>query len=209
MRLRRVLPAFVLGLSLGLLGGIAFFVFKVNDLFNRMKDSAGGNITVIEQRVKDTPDVKRQKEKDQRLKIAMQKPPKPVSDQPDSLLLENEEINVATDVLLSVKTVKVIRIGDKISEPDSLAAKLASVEEISTEGYVVEFWKTPLNSRGYRFTKNKLMLYGFMDYNNVILYELDNVFYLKSSDQVYRLNFNADFQQPERVLDSELLSRLS
>ena len=75
--------------------------------------------------------------------------------------------------------------------------------------YFIEFWKTPLNTKGYRFSKNKIMLYGLQDYNNVLLYQVDNAYYLKCSGQVYRLNAGGEFKKLERVLDSEMLAKLS
>ncbi len=90
-----------------------------------------------------------------------------------------------------------------------MAQKLAKVEENTNDLYFIEFWKTPLNAKGYRFTKNKILLYGFMDYANVLLYELDNSFYIKSADQVYRIFYDADFKPLERVLDSDLLAKIN
>jgi hypothetical protein len=209
MRLRRVIPAFILGISIGLITGIGFFAFKINDIFNRMKDAAKGQITVIEQRVKEGAEERPRQKKGERFHIPAEKQPVAVSDNLDSMVRQDEEIKLASDELLSVKTVRLIRVGDKISAPDTTAARLAGVEEDDSDNFTIEFWKTPLNSRGYRFTKNKLMLYGFLDYDNALLYKMENNFYLRSSGQVYRLQFNAEFAQPERVLDTELIARLS
>lgn len=139
----------------------------------------------------------------------MSKSPKINYKEVDSLIALDSRINIATDELLTVKNVKIIQIGDKISGKDSLPAKLARVEENNSDLYFIEFWKTPLNSKGYRFSKNKIMLYGFMDFNNVLLYELDNSYYIKCSDQVYKLFYGGDFKQLERVLDTDLLARIN
>ena len=48
-----------------------------------------------------------------------------------------------------------------------------------------------------------------MDFNNVLLYQLDNSYYIKCSDQVYKLFYGADFKQLERVLDTDLLARIN
>jgi hypothetical protein len=53
------------------------------------------------------------------------------------------------------------------------------------------------------------MLYGVIDYSNVLLYQVDNSYYLKCSGQVYRLLYGGEFQKLEKVLDSEVLARLS
>ncbi len=210
MRFSRKIPTFVFGLSIGLLVGVGFFVFKINDLFNKMKDSAKSQITVVEQPVKteDKEQADNSKNKE-RFKINLGKSDKVNYSEVDSLIRDNSEINVATEELLSVKNVKIIHINPAESENDSLAADIAGVKEKNSDLYFIEFWKTPLNSKGYRFSKNKVLLYGFLDFNNVSLYELDNSYYIKSSDQVYKLFYGADFKSLERVIDSSLLAKIN
>jgi hypothetical protein len=210
MRLKRKIPTFIFGVSIGLIIGVAIFVFKLNDLFDKLKDGAKEEITVIEQPVKNVPEKSdTEKKNHERFKINFSKTKKVNYKEVDSLIAEDSRINIATEELLSVKNVKAIRIGDNNAGQDSLAAKLAHVEENNSNLYFIEFWKTPLNSKGYRFSKNKIMLYGFMDFNNVILYQLDNSFYIKCSDQVYKLFYGGEFKQLERVLDSELLAKIN
>jgi len=116
---------------------------------------------------------------------------------------------IATDEILKVKTVKIIRIGNSTEGKDSLASKLAQVNDVISDMYFIEFWKTPLNSKGYRFSKNKILLYGFVDFNDVLLYELDDSYYLKSSDQVFKLFYGSDFKKLELVLDTDLLAKIN
>jgi hypothetical protein len=210
MRLKRKIPTFIFGVSIGLAIGSAFFIFKVTDVFNKLKDAGKASITVIEQPVKNIELRLEQKQNDkERFKINIGKTAKVDYSKVDSLIHDDSEINVATDELLSVKNIKLIKIDDNISYNDTLTSKLAHVAEDNSNLYFVEFWKTPLNSKGYRFSKNKIMLYGFIEYNNVLLYEIDNSFYLKSSDQVYRLFYGGEFRQLEKVMDSDLLARLN
>lgn len=210
MRFTRKIPTFVFGLSIGLLVGVGFFVFKINDIFNKMKDAAKSQITVVEQPIKNASKEEEEKIKNkERFKINLGKTTKLNYSEVDSLIRGNSEINIATDELLSVKNIKIIKINDGASSTDSLAADVAGVKENSSDLYFVEFWKTPLNSKGYRFSKNKVLLYGFVDYTNVSLYELDNSYYIKCSDQVYKLFYGADFKSLDRVVDSGLLAKIN
>lgn len=210
MRLKRKIPSFIFGVSIGLAIGAAFFAFKITDVFDRLKDSAREQITVIEQPVKNIEKEDEKEKKDrERFKINFRKSQKINYSEVDSLIREDSEINIATDELLSVKNIKVIVVGDNNSAKDTLAAKLAHVDEHHSNLYFIEFWKTPLNSKGYRFSKNKIMLYGFQDYSSVLLYKLDNSYYLKSSDQVFKLFYGGDFRQLERVVDSDLLAKIN
>lgn len=209
MRLKRKIPTFIFGVSIGLLIGIGFFIFKITDIFNSLKDGAKEQITIIQQPVKNVkPKDEEKKKNKERFKINLKSSTKINYREVDSLIKEDTELNVATDELLTVKNVKLINIGTS-SSPDTTAAKAAGVETNYSDLYFVEFWKTPLNSKGYRFTKNKVMLYGFMDYTNVSLYNLDNEFYIKCTDQVYKLQFGSDFKQLERVVDYDLLAKIN
>ena len=210
MRFTRKIPTFVFGLSIGLIIGLGFFIFKINDVFNRIKDSAKSQITVVEKTVKtDAKDTEEGIKNKERFKINLNKSSKVNYAEVDSLINETSEINIATDELLAVKNVKVIRINPSGNANDSLVAEIAGIKENTTDLYFIEFWKTPLNSKGYRFSKNKVLLYGFIDFNNVSLYELDNSFYIKCSDQVYKLFYGADFKSLERVVDTGLLAKIN
>jgi hypothetical protein len=213
MRLKRKIAPFIFGVSIGLIIAAAFFFFKLNEVFNRLKSTGSSQITVIEQSVKDDEKkIKKEKDKKQnkeRFKINVTKSTTINYKEVDSLIAVDSKINIATDELLAVKNVKLINIGDNNSGRDSLAAKLAKVDNTTSNLYFIEFWKTPLNSKGYKFSKNKVMLYGFMDFSNVVLYQLDNSYYIKCSDQVYKLIYGADFRKLEKVLDTDLLAKIN
>ena len=206
--MKRKIPTFVFGLSIGLLVGIGFFVLKINDLFNKLKESASEKITVIEKTV-DTTDEDEKTKNNNRFKINFKKSTKINYSEVDSLIKEDSGINIASDELLTVKNIKIIQIGEFIPSKDSSDIQKTRIDDINSDLYFVEFWKTPLNSKGYRFTKNKIMLYGFDDFSNLTLYEIDHSFYIKSSDQVYKLLYSSEFKQLDRVLDSELLAKIN
>ncbi len=206
--MKRKIPTFVFGLSIGLLVGIGFFVLKINDLFNKLKESASEKITVIEKTVNTTDEDEKTKNNN-RFKINFKKSTKINYSEVDSLIKEDSGINIASDELLTVKNIKIIQIGEFIPSKDSSDIQKTRLDDINSDLYFVEFWKTPLNSKGYRFTKNKIMLYGFDDFSNLTLYEIDHSFYIKSSDQVYKLLYSSEFKQLDRVLDSELLAKIN
>ena len=211
MRLKRKIPPFIFGVSIGLIIGAAFFFFKLNEVFNRLKSTGSGQVTVIEQSVKndDEQEKKDKKKNRERFKINLSKSPNLNYKEADSLIAVDSKISVATDELLAVKNVKVIILGDNIAGKDSLATKLAKIDNSNSNLYFIEFWKTPLNSKGYKFSKNKIMLYGFLDFSNVLLYQLDNAYYLKSSEQVYKLFYGGDFRKLEKVVDTDLLAKIN
>jgi hypothetical protein len=206
MRFKRKIPTFIFGVSIGLVVGLSFFVFKINDVFNKLKDSAKEQITVIEQPVKNSSNENDEKKKNkERFKINLGKTTKINYSEVDSLIKQEGDINIATEELITVKNIKIINIGNNSSANDSIASN----SENNNDLYFIEFWKTPLNSKGYRFSKNKIMLYGFVDFSNITLYQLDNSYYIKSSEQVYKLFYSSEFKQLERVIDSDLLAKIN
>jgi hypothetical protein len=209
MRLKRKIAPFIFGVTIGLLAGVGFFIFKINDWFTKLRDTASDRITVIEQPVKNVKEEPEEKKPaHEKFRINLGKPSKVNYREVDSLIKQDSHINIATEELLSVKNVKVIKISDNETASDSTGVgESAGQEEGGT--YQVEFWKTPLNSKGYRFSRSKVMLYGFPDFSNVLLYELGDSYYLRSADQVFRLSYTAEFRQPEKVTDPELLTKLN
>ena len=205
MNLKRKIPSFIFGLSIGLLLGVAFFVFKLTDIFDSIKSSAKEQVIITEKKVDDVSQ-NNYTSKENRFKINLGKNNKVNYHEVDSLI--NDDLKIASDELISVKNVKLISFED-IIQSDTVPAKLAGVVSSNSNLYFVEFWKTPLNSKGYRFTKNKVMLYGFVDYINIDLYQLENSYYIKCSDQVYKLEYSSDFKPLERVVDAELLAKIN
>lgn len=208
MQFKHKIPSFVFGVSIGLLVGVAFFLFKIDSIFNKLKSSVSSDkITIVEQKTNSEEDRKKAKNKE-RFKIKTKDYSKVNYKEVDSIIGVEENINVMIDQLLSVKQIKIIHLNDK-PQSDSLAQSIAGVNaQSSSDSYTLEFWKTPLNSKGYRFLKNKIMLYGFSDHGNILLYQLRGRYFIKSFEVVYELETNPDFQPFVKVNNSELLSIL-
>ena len=202
MRLRRKIPAFVFGVTVGIILGGAFFIFKINEIFNKFKDNAKSEITVIEQQVTESKEQDRKAEKNkERFKIKTGAPSKLNYKEVDSLIAESSDVTVAREEMLSVKSLKAIHVTDSPTVSDSLSR--------NEDPFFLEFWKTPLNTKGYKFTRNRILLYGFVDFSSILLFELNRTFYIRSNDQVYKIEPSAGFSPLEKVNDSELLARLN
>ena len=88
--------------------------------------------------------------------------------------------------------------------------RLAGVSGVfSPKMFFVEFWKTPLNSKGYRMTRNRVILYGLSDFSNITIYKVDGYFYLKDDDLVYKIASSIDFKPMEIVDNSDLLAKIN
>jgi hypothetical protein len=208
MRFKYKIPPFVFGVSIGLLAGIAFFIFKIDDYLKKFNKPNIDNIKIVEQIVPAPAAEKKENTKSvKKLSINTNNSPSINYNEVDELL--KEDINVAQEELLSVKNIKVIDL-DGISKKDTLTGQLAGVSSSDYPNmFFVEFWKTPLNSKGYRMTRNRVILYGLSDFSSITIYKVDDNFYLKNDDVVYKISSGTEFKPMELVHDTDLLAKIN
>jgi hypothetical protein len=120
---------------------------------------------------------------------------------------DGDEIVVKKEQLLGERVVSLINL-DGSNTVDSIRSKEAGINEMPGKSLTVEFWQSPLNYRGYKLTRNRLVLFGFASEDPVSLFRLENNTYLSSNNGVFRLETTSDFRQLERVTDETVLNRL-
>lgn len=215
MKFKYKIPPFVFGVSVGLLAGVAFFMFKIDDYIKKINKPSIDNIKIVEQTVKEDSGKDNTSQKEAGSEKEKHKPTINTKNSPNinysevDELLKEEAIKVAQEELLSVKNIKVINL-DGRSKKDTLTGQLAGVTSSDYPNmFFVEFWKTPLNSKGYRMTRNRVILYGLSDFSSITIYKVDDSYYLKNDDLVYKISAGTEFKPMEPVSDSELLARIN
>jgi hypothetical protein len=124
----------------------------------------------------------------------------------DFIIIKKDELLFSTPVnIINLDVVDV-----KAIKKDSLLQAASGIKEPSSNGpVIIEFWKSPVNYRGYRLTKNKLVLFGMHTQDFPKLYKLNDIIYLRSGEKVFRIEKSTDFKSYEQVQDPALLSRLN
>ncbi len=212
MRFKYKIPPFVFGVSIGLLVGVAFFIFKIDDYLKKINKPDIDNIKIVEQSISNSSTDNKESHQDakkteKKVSINIKNSPNINYSEVDALLKE-DDIKVAQEELLSIKNIKVIDL-DLTSKRDTLSGQLAGVTSSDYPNlFFVEFWKTPLNSKGYRMTRNRVILYGLSDFSSITIYKLEDNFYLKNDDVVYKISSGTEFKPMELVQDSNLLARI-
>jgi hypothetical protein len=207
MRIKRKIPSFIFGLSIGLILGIGFFIFKIDDILKRVNKPKIDNIKITEKIIDDTKTSEFTSPEKQKVKL--KKSSNINYNEIDSLIKE-EEVNIAKEELLTVKTIKVIDLDSKTDTKDTLTGHLAGVKaQDYPDVFFVEFWRTPLNSRGYRMTRNRVVLYGISDFSSLTLYKVDDNFYIKNDEIVYKISSGTEFKPMEIVRDTDLLAKIN
>jgi hypothetical protein len=58
-------------------------------------------------------------------------------------------------------------------------------------------------------TRNRVILYGLSDFSSITIYKVDDNFYLKNDEFVYKISAGTEFKSLEIVNDSGLLAKIN
>jgi hypothetical protein len=224
---------FIIGLSIGLLVAGAFFILKLDDYFKELNllKRVSHTFTSPEKKPEQT-ELQQPEKADKKKKAFNENPDKIAKDtllktDPDltntadtirkdstqSASMPEEDIIVKQDELLTTRTIEVFNmsLNAKLNSKDSLLQKVSGIKDDKQTGkqmFNVELWSSPLNYKGYKMSKYKIVLYGITAIDAVKLYKLDDIIYLKLSSAVYRLDYISDFKSYDRVTDEQIITKL-
>lgn len=213
---RDKLQVFFLGLLFGLVLGGGFFVLKLDQYVKELsfyksltqpKPDQNDLVTVDTKTENEKPVVKKNRKENHTLPSGDSIGNKQILDGDSSTHVvypttnNNDEIVIRKDELLGQKTYATQNIENK-NLSDSISSK-------EIPGSVnVEFWKSPLNYHGYKFSHNKLVLFGYGDQDLVSVFKMENSTFLKCLTGVFKIEPTTEFHQMERVTDESLLSKI-
>lgn len=214
------LQVFFLGLLLGIVLSGGFFLLKLDDY---VKDFAMNNSLINQSKTDDEAATTDNTDATKPVKPKKTTPKQTSGDEiiSDTTTVENNgdtatatsdggangDIVVRKNELLGEKVVQLVNL-DGTKAIDSIRSKEAGIKEEPGKSLTVEFWQSPLNSKGYTMSRSRLVLFGFSAEEQVSLYRLENSMFMKIAGGVFRIENTADFRQMERVTDEALLAKL-
>lgn len=223
---------FIIGLLVGLLVAGGFFVFKLDDYFQELnfykrfaetfqsEKSVEPSTSVSEASPSSTSTHKNNKKKMVSVSSNITEEEKKdtnlysANDSAVFVKTASDEIVVKKDEMLTSKTYEVINLSPASNKPngkDSLLQKVSGIKDDRMNGkqmFNVEFWTSPLNYRGYKMSKYKIVLYGVDPDDAIKLYRLEDMIYMKNNAIVYELSPTGDFSSYERITDELILNKL-
>lgn len=225
---------FIIGIMVGLIVAGGFFILKLDDYFKELNfyktvaksfsseskeehSAASPATAAVKEKPKGTK-VKTKKAREEEKSNEAESIPHSdtLSSLKDSLILDapaaDADIVIRKDELLSTKTLEVPDLDPmaKMTLKDSLLQKVSGIKDDrnSKQFFNIEFWSSPLNYKGYKMSKYKLVLYGISSADGLKLFKLDDVIYMKSASLVYRLDATGDFKPYERITDETVINKL-
>jgi hypothetical protein len=120
----------------------------------------------------------------------------------------DEEIIVKKDEMLFSEMLMIINLDSvQLNKGDSLVKLAANIKEPAINQFCqVEYWKSPLNYRGYKFSKNKLVVYGIEYVDKDSIFRWKENFYFKANNRIYELEKTPEFKTFEIANNPELLN---
>lgn len=109
------------------------------------------------------------------------------------------------DRMLAKQNVKII--GGKGTTSDSLASSLADVKVSSKQQMTIEFWESPVNYKGYRLGKDKMIVFGVIP-SDVKLVMHEGEMYLITINNIYQVKPCSDFCKLQPIKDQRLLTSI-
>jgi len=131
---------------------------------------------------------------------------------------EEEKILVKKDELITVRTYEVLDLNggeNRRSASDSLLEVVSGVRDDSKKSsthknaIIVEYWRSPINYKGYKMGKNKLVLFGINEAEPLKFIQYESYIYMKSQQNFFRLDFSNEFRAFEKVTNPLTLGVLT
>ena len=126
----------------------------------------------------------------------------------------NEEISftqagekVKREKMIARGKLKIHRYGKATSQNDSLLAEMNGIKPLPAKFMEVEYWVSPLNFKGYKLGRSRLILYG-VEEKNIRLATYENNFYLIEKAEVYLLIRSQDFNTFKPLPDKKVAAIL-
>lgn len=122
------------------------------------------------------------------------------------VIMTNQLVGVSNVSLTSLDTTKAKK---NVAESDSILASMNNVEQDKEPiSYRIEFWESPLNIKGYKMSRGKLVLYGINSKAFIKLLKWNEGYYLLADQVAYKVDYTDDFHPFEKVADKAVLKKL-
>lgn len=126
----------------------------------------------------------------------------------------NNDLSIRKDELIQIVQI-LLRDLDPPTVKKSADSLLEQFEGLQIgndrKTFTVELWRSPINYRGYKMIKNKIIAFG-LDANDVIeIFKMDGKIYLRQANQLYTMkqtNEFDSFKRTEEDIKMKLLNKI-
>jgi hypothetical protein len=123
-----------------------------------------------------------------------------------------DNIVISKDELLFTRLVKVsgqYQNEDDSYELDSVLTDQRDSHKKDKSIIRVEFWRSPINYKGYKFDDVKLVVFGLLEFNNLSLIGHENDLFIRYNKEYYQVEPADDFKPLVPVKNNVLIKELN
>lgn len=108
----------------------------------------------------------------------------------------NNDIVIAKDEYLATRLIEVKGFNRNNSKDNKLDSILINDKTKANYTNIIktEFWRSPINYKGYKFINNNLILFGIYDFDEVILEFSANKLYMNYKNNYFYIEKTSNFQ---------------
>jgi hypothetical protein len=123
-----------------------------------------------------------------------------------------DDIVISKDELIITRLIKISgeipEVNDNY-ELDSILTDQRQTPRKQKGVLKVEFWRSPLNYKGYKLNENKLVLFGLYEFNNLSIIGYNNELFIKYNKEYYLIEYTDDFRSFVPMKNESLLKELN
>ncbi len=129
-------------------------------------------------------------------------------------IAQDSDVVVMTNQLISVLSVPLKKndtdmVVKKNRQTDSTLESMSDItDEKEQSNYRIEFWKSPLNYKGYKMSRGKIVLYGINPSIPVNLTMQNDNYYLLVNHSAYRVEYTDEYKPFEKITDKAILKKV-
>ncbi len=129
----------------------------------------------------------------------------------DNISSNPEDVKVVGDKMESDTFLDIAR---KIYIPKPKSYKTSREDSLTlittgdTRKLEIQFWQSPINYTGYKFSKNLLIIYGNFDPALANFQELKDVVYMKYKKDYYKISFTETYTGMKKETDAKVIADL-
>ena len=125
----------------------------------------------------------------------------------DNIVVKQDQLLISTTINIEDKSEGGKELDESLSkeavEQLNPAADLPVKEKLPVS-FITEFWVSPINYRGYKMSKNKLVLFGIEEPDAVKLYRVNDGIYMSYLREYYKLTDTFDFVSYQKLKEAEI-----
>ncbi len=122
-----------------------------------------------------------------------------------------DDIVISKDELIMTRLIKIVGDIPEMNDNYELDSILTDQRQTARKqpGIIkTEFWKSPLNYKGYKFDENKLVIFGLYEVGNVAILGYNNELFIKYNKEYYLIEYTDDFRSFIPMRNESLLKEL-